>query len=555
MIAYKLMEEAVRFKSILFLTFLSLPAVAQTKVSAVVNAASSAAPGLPNASIAQGSMFVAYGSGMGAAQLTLPTSYPLPTSGGLNGTSAKVTVGGQTLDVIMIYASATQIAGVVPSATPTGTGTLSVSYNGQSGSTPITVVPNSFGIFAVNQAGSGPGIITFADNGLAGLAKAANPGETLVIWGTGLGPVSGNEAAGALPGNQPNIPVKVWFGGQPAAIAYQGRSGCCAGLDQIAIVVPANVTGCNVPVYVQIGNTVSNPVTTAAAASGRTCTDASGLTSTTYQQLFSNSTLNFGSVSLSRTISTSAGVGGFGATSTKTDEGSAAFLKISVPQGGLLGLIGSTTIGACTITTFSGQSTSVYGTYTYTGLDAGPSIAVSGPAGSRTLTPIPSLAGFYSATLGDTTPGNYLDPGTYTVSGGGGAGVGSFSTSLTLPPTLTWTNQTSASTVTRASGQAITWTGGDPTGYVTITGSSFAVVGSSGVGASFSCQAPTSAGNFTIPAYVLLSLPASSSTGGFAIPGSLSVGTSSALKQFTATGIDIGYAQSSVSISQSATYQ
>ena len=210
------------------------------------------------------------------------------------------------------------------------------------------------------------------------------------------------------------------------------------------------------------------------------------------------------------------------------------------------------------VSTFSGQSVSQFTGFTFQSLDAGASIGINGPSGSRTLakTSIPSLGSIYSAKLGDTTPGNYLDPGNYTITGPGGPGVGAFSVTLSIPAALVWTNQDGISTVNRSNGLPITWTGGDPAGFVDITGSSSTGLSlTTFVSASFTCRAKVSDGNFTVPPLVLLSLPPSGSISGFTIPGSLSVGATSTPKTFTATGLDYGVASASQFISKSVTYQ
>jgi hypothetical protein len=188
-------------------------------------------------------------------------------------------------------------------------------------------------------------------------------------------------------------------------------------------------------------------------------------------------------------------------------------------------------------------------------LDAGSPITVTGPGGTKTLTL--SSTGYYGATLGSSSgsPGPlFLSPGNYAVTGPGGKDVGPFSTNITLPPTLTWTNASSISTVNRANGQLITWTGGDPSGTVEITGFSALISGTSGIIAGFYCTAPDSALQFTIPSVVLLSLPATPTTLGGGI-GSLSVGAISALKSFTATGLDLAYISALSLSTQSVTYQ
>ncbi len=133
-----------------------------------------------------------------------------------------------------------------------------------------------------------------------------------------------------------------------------------------------------------------------------------------------------------------------------------------------------------------------------------------------------------------------------------------FNVGLTLPPSVVWTNQSSISTVVRSAGQLVTWTGGDPNGYISIDGSSENFTSTSTlVGASFHCMAKTSDGSFTIPSVVLLSLPAgSSSIGGFSVPtGSLSVNADTTYVTFTAPGLDLGVVTSSSGSSESVTYQ
>ena len=73
------------------------------------------------------------------------------------------------------------------------------------------------------------------------------------------------------------------MGGQFVNAAYAGRSGCCAGIDQISFAIPENVFGCYVPLAVGTGapgagNIVGNYATISVTLSGKTCTD-SGLTS------------------------------------------------------------------------------------------------------------------------------------------------------------------------------------------------------------------------------------------------------------------------------------
>ena len=117
-----------------------------------------------------------------------------------------------------------------------------------------------------------------------------------------------------------------------------------------------------------------------------------------------------------------------------------------------------------------------------------------------------------------------------------------------LPQALAWTNPDAITTVTRQSSVAITWTGGSADGYVDITGRG--IIDASALAqstVSFTCRANASDQSFAVPPYVLLSLPAGS--------GSLLIGSTTRLQRFTATGLDLGIANSSVGIFKSVTFQ
>jgi hypothetical protein len=329
--------------------------------------------------------------------------------------------------------------------------------------------------------------------------------------------------------------------------SYQGPSTCCAGVSQIAFNVPAGVTGCSVPVEVAIDGIVG-PTTTMPIGGGsnRVCSDPNGIPSSILQALLSKSSFNLGTVSLSRTTATVPILN----TTTTTDSGSAVFFNIKPLEFAGATSFQKAAIGSCIVNTISGSGETIV-VSGFTGLDAGPFIDVQGPGGTQELTPISGISGVYASTNG-TTP--FLTPGAYTATGTGGAAVGPFSVDMTVANPITWTNEASISTVDRASGVTVTWTGGAPGTYATISGASFLIIGSSLAITTFTCQAPIAQGTFTVGPDVLLQLPASASIGGIGL-ATLSVGNNEPYVEFTATGLDYGFAQSSVSISDPVTYQ
>jgi uncharacterized protein (TIGR03437 family) len=562
---------------------LSASAMAQPSIATngVVNAASFAKVGLPNSNIAQGSFFTIFGSNLGPT--TSPSlAFPLKTN--LGGVSVSVSAGGQNFDAIPLFVGPGQINAVLPSKTPTGPATATVTYNGTSNAASFQVVPHSFGIFSVAQSGAGPGVIDDVNYHIFTLTSAGEAGAIGIIWGTGLTAVEGDEAAGPLPGDRPDVPAEVYVGLEKATITYRGRSGCCVGVDQIFFKFPAGVTGCHVPVAVKIGDIVSNfvtvPISQASAngvtkphaASALVCSDSTGPSSGDIATFLTKGG-SFGSVFLDRTTSTSPGLpppfGTGKETTTTIDGGSASFYRYMPQQlNAAQNPFQTFTIATCTVFEFGGQSATVVDPIKPVGLDAGAKINVNGTNGAKQLLPAANIKGTYFATLGGGTPPNatplYLDQGSYAIdNGAGGVDVKSFKFNITVPPPLTWTNMGSVGPVIRANGQLITWTGGDPSGTVTISGDSVLIGsnpnGSDTVGAFFTCYAPDSAGQFTIPPLVLLSLPPSSVImpgGGVSIDtGSLSVGTFSVPVQFTAPGLDFGFAGSLASAGKTLGYK
>jgi uncharacterized protein (TIGR03437 family) len=207
-------------------------------ITGVVNAASYKDPRLPGANIAPGSIFIVTGSGLGPANIAVAPAAFQSTS--LSGTSVKVTVNGKTVDALMYYTSATQVAALMPSSTPTGgfgtnnpsaQVTITVTYNGEdSAPTPFQGVgSSSAGLFTVDSSGIGPAIVTYPDYSLVSAIAAvncggpntacgsANAGDTLTLWLTGLGPVPGGDGPGSLGQSIPNLPPDGMAGGRAGA--------------------------------------------------------------------------------------------------------------------------------------------------------------------------------------------------------------------------------------------------------------------------------------------------------------------------------------------------
>ncbi|MGA3098923.1 MAG: hypothetical protein ABSF25_20905 [Bryobacteraceae bacterium] len=536
-----------------------VPAVAQPTVGGILNNYSYTLPGLPNYGIAQGSIFALYGSNMSGSSTGLQNA-PLQTT--LVGSTLNVTVGSATTHPYLYYVTPTQIAGILPSNTPAGAGTITVTYNNQtSAPLAIQVVASGFGMLSLNNLGSGPAAAENANvnYSLLSSTNAANPGDYIVLWGSGLGPVSGSENTFPQPQtNMTSLPIEVDIGGVSASVDYRGRSQY-PGLDEVIVIVPGGVTGCQVSVAVIAGSpsVVSNYGTIPVAPSGtRTCTDptTSILTASELQTLAGKSTVSYGFIGIGKTTSTTQSITVSGVTipgsTTVSDSASAAFVRYTSAQ--FLSLSQSTTsVGSCTLYTYTLANAGTLPNSLPTYLNAGSAVNVTGPLGNQALTLQSGL--YYNPASPSFIP---TSGGTFSFNNGsGGPDVGAFTTSLTVAAPLTWTNSSGITTVTRSKGVTVNWTGGNSNTYVEISGSAFSGSSSTSVGGYFYCTAPVSAGTFTVPASVLLSLPATGTVSGIPIPGTLSVSNYTNPAQFTASGLDFAFLQFYNSNSIQAAYQ
>jgi uncharacterized protein (TIGR03437 family) len=553
-----------------FLTFLCATALFTTlpqraAAQSAVNVASYANPVLPNGSLAQGGMFTVFGTNLGPATLVQAGEFPLPTA--LAGTSITVTVGGTTLDCIMIFTSAGQVAAILPSDTPAGTGTMTVTYNGTATAPfEVTVVPHSFGMFGINSAGSGPGVFTNATTvAVNTISASAAGGEMWDIWGTGLGAVEFPD--GDLPVAQDlGYDVQVVVGGKPAEVVYAGRSGCCSGVDQIRFVVPPGLSGCYVPVYLVVEGVPSNFTSISLGASGQACSDPGGITA----GALADGELTVGVIGLSRN-SVEFDLSGFPSVPQSLNQVSesaiASYSRYDVNAAIRQSLDGAIfTQGACTVYTFQGDQGLPSDPIEPVGLDAGAQTTIAGPAGTRTLAR--SELGLYFVNLFSSTPfaskgltkalglqtmraalgegaeqgsSEFFTGGAYTYTAPGGADVGAHSKQITIGNPVDWTNKDEITTITRSNGQTLTWA--PFSGDAMISGAAFTQLldTDDAFGAGFFCLADGAAGTFHIPAAVLQLLPASETidAGGLTIEtGTLSFGLSQR-EECEASGLDV----------------
>lgn len=207
------------------------------------------------ASVAPGSWIEIYGSNLAVDTRSWGTSdfngANAPTS--LDGTS--VTIGGQ--DAFVDFISAGQVNAQVPSNVALGTQAVVVTTGGgASRSVDVTVnalepgllAPASFKIGGLQYATAlfPDGTFVLPEGAISGVAsRPAKPGDTIILYGVGFGPVTPAIPAGQTVQQQNTLAssFQLSIGGTLATVNYDGLAPDNIGLYQFNVVVPAVASG------------------------------------------------------------------------------------------------------------------------------------------------------------------------------------------------------------------------------------------------------------------------------------------------------------------------
>ena len=217
--------------------------------------------------------------GRGADETERAAARPLPTS--LGGVSVKI--GNRFAP--LLYVSPGQINAMIPFEVTGSSADITVLTGpGASGNTtPVNLSPTAPGIFSMNQNGAGQGAILIGNDDIIAaqtgsvpgrVCRPAKPGEVLVIYATGLGPVTPTfpSVLAPLVGGAP-LPVmvnkpQVRIGEQlipPENVEYAGLAPMSVGIYQVNVKLPDNVP---------TGNAVSLNFTTFEGQASNTVTIA-----------------------------------------------------------------------------------------------------------------------------------------------------------------------------------------------------------------------------------------------------------------------------------------
>jgi uncharacterized protein (TIGR03437 family) len=478
--------------------------------------------------LAPDTVFVIFGSGMGPANLAAGSAPDYPTT--LGGTSITFTpaAGGTAVNARMVYTTAGQIAGLLPSSIAPGTYAVRVTYNSlASAPQNVTVVARSFGIATSNSAGTGTAQATIGNvnggvsltrfttgstafNGLNWTLSPAHPGDTLVLWGTGGGADSANDTGGSSGDQTAAGNFKVVVSGRQITPLFAGASSGYPGLWQINFTLPPDIApDCFASVQVSAGGELSNAVTVPIAAGGQTACSDPQLSATALAALDAGGAVALGGFSVIKTSVLSA------PSNTTTNVESATAVIPTYNAAEYAAVFSGVKIGACYINDRTAPATAKSPATPDGYLDAGSPLPLTGPgvaAGAGLTVAVANPGPIYLLNLAN---GTLASGGKYTISSSGGKGTGPFNASVTFPTNFSVANWNSLTSIDRSQPLTINWTGSG-VDQVFIIGSTSGVVGKDANNtniihtAAFTCTAPGAPGTFTIPAAVLAYLlPAS----------------------------------------------
>ena len=224
---------------------------------------SSAASFAPQQPIAPGTLINISGIQL-ADQSGQHSGYPLPKQ--IGGT--QVLIAGTPIPLMTVAPD--HIVAQVPFETHANTAQQLVVQSGVNQSAPETlpVAPAQPAVFTVNQQGTGQAFVTLGNTTqVADAAHPAKPGETVIVYCSGLGSVRPSLPSGnAAPSRPPSLAItpKVSIGGTAAKVLSAWLAPGSVGLYFVEAVVPEGITpGSEVPIIVTAEGQDSPAVTMA----------------------------------------------------------------------------------------------------------------------------------------------------------------------------------------------------------------------------------------------------------------------------------------------------
>ena len=319
---------------------------------------------------------------------------------------------------------------VLPLNTPLGKAQVSATYNvlgtHATSTASLDIVASQFGLFTTGS-GYGPARARQYGYGeINTLTQPAHVGDIVALWGTGLGSATIDQ-------------VQVLLGGHAAPVLYAGAAPGLPGTDQINFLVPDDAAipdACFVAVQVVVNGLQTNLSSISKASPGNACAppwdwspaqiaqiETGGLLDTTWLVISSSVTAQRdGTFARQDTFSAISSM--LGANSASGSFADDVFYSC-----------GPTPYRVAAILTDPGGEP-----------DLGPKVTLTGPSSSIAVPFFEpwlyELTASLSATAAtpDQVPASAFVPGSWTVTGGGGAVIAPYSAQLSVPPVIQITN-------------------------------------------------------------------------------------------------------------------
>jgi uncharacterized protein (TIGR03437 family) len=480
--------------SLLSLAGADIPASPAIAPGGIVNAASRLPASLRGGAIARGARFTIPGVRLGPDTGVRGSESEPPAK--LADVSVRIAQRDVVADAGLLLVSATRIDAWIPDGAPLGDVQLTVTYQGRpSEPYELTLVPSSAGFFSGETA---PEALPAARR-----KPEAAPGDTVTLWGTGLGETA----------------LDLFVGGKPAEAVRATTAACCKGVEQIEFRVPAGAPlGCFVPVLARAPDgRPSNAVPIAVHAPGQACRDEGDW----FRESVEHAT-RAGFVVLAR-VSLDLKLGPRAGAQFQFDYGIGSFGRQESGQRQFPPLPPANT---CTVFTARINLRQIMGqarspaewtsipekTPGNRRLDAGTAISIAGPSGAQALNRDTRQHDYYDSFLGGLPPFSrqpakplFLRAGAYTVSAPGGADIGPFSLKLDVARSIEWNDRARISEVPRSTGVTLHWKAASGDDAVLVLAANADRY--SGDSAMCLCMAPARDGQFRIPPIALGNLP------------------------------------------------
>jgi uncharacterized protein (TIGR03437 family) len=372
---------------------------------------------------------------------------------------------------------------VVPRNMPLGGAEIEYQSAGQpTGWTNVNVVAASFEFFRIGSGGPAIAQAVGAGGSLSpiGLTTPAQPGQTILLKGSGLG----------------NVPFTVTVGGVPATVVTAAPHRANPGAEEIQIHIPTGVPdGCYVPVVLTYN---SNAVTTTISktSNGAACVHPFQLSVADMKTLDKGGTLMVGEIYMSTTLQVATP-----AAASRAEGASVQFRSMATADIAAFFPANQNAAGCQAIvpTSLAVPNLAYAQIYSAGSVNAGSSVFLQNGANTLSL-PGPFGLGEYFATLPQPTQGPVANPPAPTIAGGpwkwystGGPDLAVSSFGFTLPAPFQL-NGSGMISMNRNVDQTLTWNGAAFDSGALL----YAVLPGS-----VTCTAPANSGTLTIPAALL----------------------------------------------------